>query len=182
VRVRFVLFLIAGTLASAGLRGDVRECVCDLTRPETAASEMCRLCVAADKQPRYEIVFAIKDPVRATQWLALPRGKFEGANPLLKMSETERIALWSLAIQKATELWGTNWAVAMNGAMTETECHASVHIGRFLTEKENERGAYIDGIEDLPVNFDARGLWFHPVGGRLHVHTGEEDADRVLAK
>ena len=184
MHLRLILLLILGALAvtSAGLRADVRECVCDLTRPETAASEMCRLCVAADKQPRYEIVFTMKDPARATQWLALPRGKFEGANPLLKMTETERIALWSLAIQKASDLWGTDWAVAMNGAMTETQCHASVHIGRFLPEKENNRGAYIDGIEDLPVNFDARGLWFHPANGRLHVHTGEEDADRVLAK
>jgi len=144
--------------------------------------EMCRLCVAADKQPRYEIVFAMKDPARQTQWLALPRGKYEGANPLLKMTEAERIALWSLALQKASELWGSGWAIAMNGAMTETQCHASVHIGRFLPEKELDHGAYIDGIEDLPVNFDARGLWFHPVAGRLHVHTGEEDADRVLVK
>jgi hypothetical protein len=173
-----------GALAISGvmLRADVRECACDLTRPETASSEMCRLNVAADKRPRYELVFAMQDPLRATQWLAVPRGKYDGANPLLKMTETERIAMWSLAVQKASEVFGTSWAIAMNGAMTETQCRASVHIGRFLADRENDRGAYIEGIEDLPVNFDARGLWFHPVGGRLHVHTGEEDADRVLAK
>ena len=164
------------------MRADVRDCICDLTRPATAASEICRLCVAADKRPRYEIVFAMKDPARETQWLALPRGKYEGANPLLKMSETERIALWSLAVQKAGDVWGTNWAIAINGAMSETQCHASVHIGRFLAENETPQAAFIDAIEDLPVNFDARGLWFHPVNGRLHIHTGEENADRVLAK
>lgn len=176
--------LILVFLAVFSLRADVRDCTCDLNIPAVRASSMCALCVAAENQPRFEVVFLLKDadPAKPNGWLAVTTGRHEGANPLLKMAEAERIAFWSLAVQKAFDLWGDGWAIAMNGAMTETQCHAHAHIGKFLGEKATDHGAYIDGIEDLPVLFDARGLWFHPSGGRLHVHVGVEDAESVLLK
>jgi hypothetical protein len=107
---------------------------------------------------------------------------YDGPNPLARMSPAERLALWTAAIGKARELWGDSWAIAMNGDIARRQCHAHVHIGKLLDGKETETGFYVDGPAALPAISDGTGLWFHPEGNRLHVHTGEQINETVLMR
>src|SRR5262249_10516708 len=106
-------------------------------------------------------------------WLTLARsGKTDGPNPLTRMAAEERLALWATAIGKAKELWGDSWGIAMNSDARRTQCHLHVHIGKLLQDQETDGGVWADGPAQLPVIADGAGFWFHPVGGRLHVHIG----------
>jgi hypothetical protein len=180
VRSRIVLLL----LTALAVRGDVRECVCNLTDAETVETRACSLCLEAEKHPGAEPVFLVKDndPAKPNRWLALPRAKYDGPNPLARMTAPERLAMWTIAIEKAHELWGDGWAVAMNGDIARKQCHAHVHIGRLLDEKETDAGIYIEGPASLPAIDDGAGLWFHPAGSRLHVHAGAQINETVLMR
>ncbi|HVW87640.1 MAG TPA: hypothetical protein VHB50_23295 [Bryobacteraceae bacterium] len=171
-------------LAALTVRADVRDCACDLKAPDVAAVRSCSLCVEAEKYPADQPVFLVKnkDPNKPNRWLALPRGMYDGPNPLARMSPAERLALWTAAIGKARELWGDSWAIAMNGDIARRQCHAHVHIGKLLDGKETETGFYVDGPAGLPAISDGTGLWFHPEGNRLHVHTGEQINETVLMR
>lgn len=162
----------------------MRDCVCDLVNPDIAQTRACSLCVEAAKHPASERVLLVKDndPTKPNRWLALPQAKFDGANPLMQMGEQDRLALWNAAIAKGRELWDGAWAVAMNGDIARRQCHAHVHVGKLLDNKETDTGYYVDGASQLPVISDGTGLWFHPVGGRLHVHIGEQVNESVLLR
>ena len=56
-------------------RADVRNCLCDLAKPETLEARECSLCSAAETQPGDQPFFFLKDanPNKPNRWLALPR-------------------------------------------------------------------------------------------------------------
>jgi diadenosine tetraphosphate (Ap4A) HIT family hydrolase len=180
--MRFAACLIV--LAVCAVRADVRDCVCDLTSPDIAQTRGCSLCIEAAKHPASERVIILKDndPTKPNRWLVLPQAHFDGSDPLERMSGRERLAMWNTAIAKGKELWGNAWGVAMNGDIARRQCHAHVHVGKLLEGKETDNGYYVDGASQLPVIFDGTGLWFHPVGGRLHVHIGEQVTETVLMR
>jgi hypothetical protein len=138
----------------------------------------------AAKHPASEHVILLKDndPTKPNRWLAIPQAHIDGSDPLPRMSAPERLALWNAAIAKGRELWGDAWGVAMNGDIARRQCHAHVHVGKLLGDKENDNGYYIEDASQLPAIADGTGLWFHPVGGRLHVHIGEQITESVLMR
>src|SRR5579862_9665190 len=107
--VAVAVLLLPGALA------DVRNCDCDAARPETLERRECSLCRAVEAQPAGAKFFVIRDanPNKPHRWLALPR--FHGKNPqdLSDMKPEDRTAYWQFAIGKATEMWGTQWALAI---------------------------------------------------------------------
>jgi diadenosine tetraphosphate (Ap4A) HIT family hydrolase len=166
------------------MRADVRDCVCDPAAAGIAGTRGCSLCEEAEKHPSGEPVFLVKDndPTKPNRWLAVPRGKYDGANPLARMSAAERLAMWTMAMNKGREMWGDGWAVAMNGDIARKQCHAHVHIGKLLDGKETDAGVYVEGPAGLPPIADGAGLWFHPAGSRLHLHAGEQINETVLMR
>jgi hypothetical protein len=171
-------------LAAFVLHADVRDCVCNLASPTIAETRGCSLCIEAAKQPADRPIFLVpdNDPTKPNRWLVLPRAPYDGSSPLAQMSAPERLALWNAAIAKGKELWGNAWAVALNGDIARRQCHAHIHVGKLLDGKETETGFYIDSPAQLPVISDGTGLWFHPEGARLHVHTGEQINETVLMR
>jgi hypothetical protein len=185
-----ILALLSFGLPAA--KSDVRNCVCELTQPEIATVRACSLCVEADKHPASEPYFLLKDsnPTKPNRWLALPRAPLDGSSPLAKMSAEERLALWTLAVNKAKELWGDSWGVAMNGDVSRSQCHLHLHIGKLLENQEPENspdskrsvGVYITSLAELPAIADGTGLWLHPEGNRFHLHLGEQATETVLVR
>lgn len=180
MRFRIIL-LIAAALA---VRADVRTCGCDAARPETLEARECSLCREALKHPPDGPVFFLKDnnPTKPNRWLALPREHFASLNPLAAMKPADRLELWEAAIVKAHEMWGDDWAIAMNGDLSRTQCHPHVHIGKLLPGNESDGGVYVDTAAQIPIPVDGAGLWFHPAENRLHVHEGAQINETVLMR
>jgi hypothetical protein len=180
--MRIAAYLIV--LAACVVRADVRDCVCNLADPDIALNRGCSLCIEASKHPASDRVIVVKDtdPTKPSRWLAIPRAPIDGPDPLERMSDSDRLVLWETAMHKGMQLWGTGWGVAMNGDIARRQCHAHVHVGKLLEGKETDNGYYVDGAAQLPVIFDGTGLWFHPLNGRLHVHTGEQVTENVLMR
>jgi len=180
--MRFAAWVVL--LATCGVRADVRDCVCDLASPGIADVRGCSLCIEAAKHPATERVIIVRDsdPTKPNRWLALPRAVYDGANPLARMSADERLELWNAAIAKGVEMWGNEWGVAMNGDIARRQCHAHVHIGKLLDDKDDDTGVYVDSAAQLPAISDGTGLWFHPSNGKLHVHAGEQINETVLMR
>lgn len=185
-RLPVCLVLLGWLVSGSGTLGhaDVRSCECDLTKQETAAARTCGLCRVTTEQPPDPPVYLLKDndPTKPNRWLALPRAAYDGPYPLVRMTKRERADLWNLAIGKGRELWGNDWAIAMNSDYRRLQCHAHVHIGKLLAGAETDDGVFVDGPEQIPAHPDGMGLWFHPVGNRLHVHTGAEAPEFVLMR
>jgi len=171
-------------LAAFAVRADVRDCVCNLDSPSITETRGCSLCLEAEKQSSGAPVFALhdNDPAKPNRWLILTRAHVDGPNPLTKMSAGDRLAFWDAAIAKGKEVWGGDWAVAMNGDIARRQCHFHAHVGKLLDGKESDAGFFVDGAADLPVLTDGTGFWFHPSGARLHVHEGEQNNEAVLLK
>jgi hypothetical protein len=70
----------------------------------------------------------------------------------------------------------------MNGDLSRTQCHPHAHIGKLLDGNETEAGIYVKKAGEIPVPPDGSGLWFHPVGDRLHVHEGAQVNETVLLR
>ncbi|HZT33103.1 MAG TPA: hypothetical protein VFA33_24665 [Bryobacteraceae bacterium] len=174
-----------GALLLAGLAApDVRQCDCDLSRPETMAARECALCREAEKQPPGPPVFFLKDinPRKPNRMLALPRNHTKGPHALAEMTPAERLEFWTAAIDKARSLWGDQWGLALNGDASRTQCHMHVHIGRLLDGVETPNFVVVDGPAQIPLPQDGNGLWIHPQGGKLHVHLGEIITETVLLR
>ncbi len=193
--MRFCLvFAALMALFTTAAKSDIRGCECDLKKPETATIRGCSLCLEAEKRPESEAFFVLRDvnPTKPNRWLALPRKAFDGINPLAQMTAEERLGLWTTAIAKAKEVWGDGWGIAMNSDLRRTQCHLHVHIGKLLEHQEpgdelpddarHAEGKYVNGPAELPALADGTGLWFHPVGNRLHVHVGEQATEFVLLR
>ena len=160
-------------------------CPCELTPGQPMASRQCALTIEAEKQPTDISYFFLKDvnPRKANRLLILPRKYTGGMMELKDMTAAQRTELWTAAINKAKELWGPNWGVAVNGAKVRTQCHLHFHIGKMITGLE-KTGNYIvvNSISQIPVPLDGTGLWIHPQGNRLVVHTGEQACETVLLR
>jgi hypothetical protein len=163
------------------LRGDVRNCVCDVASPESMAARECGLCREAEKQPADETVFFLKDanPNKPNRWLALPRTHLHF---MMVVPPATRVALVTAAIEKAKSLWGDQWGIAMNGDERRSQCHLHVHIGKLLENVETPDFIAVHGPAQIPVPTDGSGFWVHAVGGKLHVHTGVSAAELVLMR
>lgn len=178
-----LLFLAASGRSPLG--ADVRGCQCDLTRPEALASQKeCSLCLEAEKAPAYEEVFFLKDhnPTKPNRVLALPRIHTPGSHPLSSLTAEQRHVLWAAAVTEAAELWGEDWGIAYNGDERRTQCHTHLHIGKLVSGQENEHFVVAATAADIPVPQGGVGLWVHPVGGKLHVHMGEQVNETVLQR
>ena len=166
---------------STGL-ADVRNCVCEPTRPDTMQSRECSLCRAADAQAGDAQFFVIRDanPNKPNRWLALPR--FHGRNPqdLPGMTAEQRTAYWTVAIQKGQELWGEAWGLAVNSLERRTQCHMHIHIGKLADGSEDDSFITVDGPARIPLPQEGDGMWVHPTSGKLHVHSGNQAPELLL--
>ena len=163
------------------LRGDVRDCACDVAKPETMAAPSCGLCREAENQPADAAVFFLKDinPRKPNRWLALPRAH---VHALQNLTPAAQLALWNAAIEKGKSMWGDQWGLAMNGDERRTQCHGHIHIGKLLDGAETPNFVEVDGPKNIAIPTDGTGLWVHAVGGKLHVHTGEQVTETVLMR
>jgi hypothetical protein len=155
---------------------DVRNCACDVTKPETMASANCSLCKEAEKQPLEQGAFFLKDanPSKPNRTLALPRKHTAGPHNLFDLEAADRTELFNAAIAKGKELWGDQWGVAYNGVERRTQCHGHVHIGKLVADAEAGDFTVLDNVADIVVPKDGTGFWIHAVNGKIHEHAGEQ--------
>lgn len=181
---------VLSTFAALGMsllplsRADVRTCVCDATIPETMTGRECSICRDVEAMAAGPQVVFIKDanPNKPNRLLALPRLHTKGPQQLQDLTPEQRLAFWSTAIAKGRELWGDHWGIALNSLERRTQCHLHVHIGKLLDDAETEHFAVVDGPADLPLPQDGGGMWIHPVNGKLHVHTEENNGELKLQR
>lgn len=168
-------------LLAAAAFSDVRNCACDLAKPDTLAARECSLCREAENHPAAPAVFFLKDnnPRKPNRWLALPRAH---VHALADMTPEARLDLWTSAIEKARSLWGDQWGLAMNGDERRTQCHAHIHIGKLLDGVETVNFVEASGPAEIPVPKDGSGFWIHAAGNKLHVHAGEQVTEFVLMR
>jgi hypothetical protein len=176
MRLRWMVF---AALLLVPLDADVHGCLCDVARPESLLVRECSLCLLAEKQALDPPFFTIRDanPDKPDRWLALPR--FHGSNPqeLAGMTAAQRTAYWTVAIAKAHELWGDAWGLAVNSLEDRSQCHMHIHIGQLSKGAEDAHFVMVDGPADIPLPRDGDGIWIHPVGGKLHAHWGDPEAE-----
>ena len=98
------------------------------------------------------------------------------------MTADERTAYWTFAIAKAKEVWGDDWGLAVNSLAHRSQCHIHIHIGKLLSEVEDEHYVVADGPAGIPLPRAGDGIWVHPVSGKLHAHWGSEAAELVLER
>lgn len=128
-------------------------------------------------------MFFLKDinPRKPNRWLALPRTHGAGNHNLDEMTPDERTQLWTAAIAKAREQWGSNWGLAYNSDRVRTQCHMHLHISKLLPGIERDNFVVVKNPADIPAP-KGSGVWVHPVGDGLHVHTGELITETVLLR
>ncbi len=176
--------LLALVFLPATLMADVSKCACEPARKETLEARECSLCAEAEKQSPETEVFFLRDinPRKPNRWLALPRAHHAGFHALRELGSEERTRLWKAAVKKAQELWGDEWGIAYNGDEVRTQCHAHVHIGKYLRESETQAEfKVVDGPEQIPAP-RGEGMWVHPQDGKLHVHSGPQITERFLLR
>jgi hypothetical protein len=179
MRTPGVLILLAwAPLALAA----VPECVCDPADSESMAAWQCSLTREALAHPAPPPVFFLRDinPTKVNRWLALPAAVRNGVYTLAEMTPEERLQLWTDAIRRARELWKDEWGLAVNGDQFRTQCQPHIHIGRLMEGVETRKFVVVGGPAQIPVPPVDEGLWVHPVGDKLHVHTGEQLTETVL--
>lgn len=160
-------------------------CACAVKPELMAHARQCSLCREAEKHAGAEYFF-LKDnnPRKPNRWLILPVShNHDGPGVLRRMTRAERTRFWKAAIARAKELFGNDWALAVNGDKFRTQCHAHVHIGKFIRAAERDSGfIVVNGPEGIPEPKDGTGFWVHPAGGKLHVHVGEQICETVLVR
>ena len=168
-------------LVSAVTLGDVRDCACDVASPESMAKRECSLCREAEKQPPDVLVFYLKDinPNKPTRWLALPRSH---THALADLTPEQRTAFWAGAIEKAKQLWGGQWGLAINSDARRSQCHMHVHIGKLSDDAEAPDFKLVDGPADIPIPPGGTGILVHPAGAELHIHLGDEAPEMLLMR
>ena len=183
MRIPLPLAALCVLVLPAGL-ADVRTCICDSARPETMSARECSLCRVADAQPEKPPFFFVRDasPNKPNRWLALPRFHRRNPQDFTEMTAAERTAYWTATIAKARELWGDAWGLAVNSTDRRTQCHMHIHIGKLREGVENESFMVVDGPAEIPLPREGDGLWVHPAGGRLHVHTGDPAPELLLER
>jgi diadenosine tetraphosphate (Ap4A) HIT family hydrolase len=176
-------FLAFAALASAVLVCADTPCHCDPAQPETMKARECSLCAEAEKEPANIEFFFRRDinPRKQNRLLVMPRVHTREHHPLSELPPDLRARFWTVAIEKAKELWGPDWAVAYNGDRVRTQCHAHIHIGKLLPGVEFGDFVVVNTPAEIVVP-PGQGVWVHPVDGKLHVHTGEQITETVLLR
>jgi hypothetical protein len=176
-------FLILAAFYGGALVYAETPCHCDPRQPETLKARECSLCAEAEKEPADAEFFFRRDinPRKPNRLLALPRIHTREQHPLAELPPGLRARYWTLAIDKAKELWGPDWAVAYNGDRVRTQCHAHIHIGKLLPGVEFGDFTIVNSPAEIVV-LPGEGVWVHPVDGKLHVHTGEQITETVLLR
>lgn len=178
--------VLLGIAAAIACRADVANCACDPANPESMKARQCSLCSEAEKHPGDVEFFFLKDnnPRKPNRWLLLPRShKHDGPVTLHGMTAAQRTRIWEAAMRRAQELWGDEWALAINGDKVRTQCHGHIHIGKLLKGVElDRRFIVVPSARNIPLPKDGTGLWIHPVGGKLHVHLQEQTCETVLLR
>ena len=179
-----LLGLLAVFVLLPAARAAIDGCECDPADPSTMAARQCSLSREALKQLSGLPFFFLKDanPSKPNRTLALPVAVRKGVHSLADMSPEERVQFWTAAIQKAKELWGDDWGLAINGEETRTQCQPHIHIGKFLPAAKRADFVVVDGPARIPVPKDGAGLWLYPDGDRLRVHVGEQLTETVLLR
>ena len=179
--------LVAGAmlLLLQATHADVRNCQCDVTRPETLDTRECSLCKSAEAQPETPAYFVLRDvnPNKPHRWLAVPRA--HGLNPqhLGNMTVDERNAYWTFTIAKAHEFWpDDDWGLAVNSLERRTQCHAHIHLGKVREGVETDTFTVVAGPAAIPLPRDGDGLFVHRANGKLHVHTGNDAPELLLER
>ena len=169
------------------------RCPCDHSIAETLlAYPQCSLCLESEFHNPAVPYFFVQDidPSKPNRWLILPRAHKKGMQNLSDLSAAVRGKFWAAAIQKAEELWGKNWGLAINGERARGQCHAHAHIGRLLDGVEGNDFLYKLGWSRVPgkapktvegpawIKAPDKGaaFWIHPVEGGLHVHVEDRTA------
>jgi hypothetical protein len=180
--MRFSYFIIAALFGTALISADT-QCHCDPRQAETLKARECSLCAEAEKEPAGIEFFFRRDinPRKPNRLLALPRMHTREQHPLAELPADVRAHYWQAAIDKAMELWGSDWAVAYNGDRVRTQCHAHIHIGKLLPGVEFGDFTVVNSPAEIVVP-PGDGVWIHPVGGKLHIHTGEQITETVLLR
>jgi len=165
-------------------RADIRNCLCDLAKPETLEARDCSLCRTAETHPADQPFIFLKDanPNKPNRLLALPRLHASGPQDLTTMTADQRTAYWTATIARARETWGDAWGLAVNSVERRTQCHMHIHIGKLLDTAENFPVTIVSGPADIPLPHDGDGLLIHPAGGKLHVHTGNDAPELQLQR
>jgi hypothetical protein len=176
------LWIVSTPIISTRLSAQI-PCPCDSQQPATLSERQCGLCAEAEKQPAATIVFFVKDssPRKPNRWLALPRQHSPGMHLMSDLPPDVRTELWRAAITKGKELWGEQWGAAYNAERLHTQCHGHIHIGKLIDGVEWGEFKVVSGPEEIPLP-GKDGLWIHPVGGKLHVHLGEQVTENVLLR
>jgi hypothetical protein len=161
---------------------DVRQCACDVSRPETMTARECSLCKAVEEQaatPEF-LTLADTNPNKRNRLLAVPR--FHGPNPqhLGNMDPAQRTAYWAFAIEKAHRLWGEEWGLAVNSVDLRSQCHMHIHIGKLREDSEDGQFRIVASAAEIGSHDDLDGIWVHPVAGRYHVHFGNKTPELLL--
>jgi CDP-diacylglycerol pyrophosphatase len=161
---------------------DVRQCACDVARPETLLARDCSLCKTVEEQPGTAEFFTLADtnPNKKNRLLAVPRS--HGVNPqhLGNMDPAQRTAYWTFAIAKARALWGEEWGLAVNSLDLRTQCHMHIHIGKLRDDVENGDFRIAASPAEIGAPEELDGIWVHPVGGKYHVHFGNKAPELLL--
>jgi CDP-diacylglycerol pyrophosphatase len=165
-------------------RADIRNCLCDLAKPETLEARECSLCRTAETQPNDQPFFFVKDvnPNKPNRLLSLPRLHAGGPQDLATMTAAQRTAYWTATIARAREIWGDGWGLAVNSVERRTQCHMHIHIGKLLDTAENFPFTVVAGPADIPLPLAADGLLVHPSGDKLHIHTGNDAPELQLQR
>lgn len=166
--------------SNSAAASNIVTCECDTAKPVTMEARSCGLCREAEKQPAGTAVFLLRDinPTKPNRWLALPRTHEHG---LASMSAAARTELWTAAVEKGKELYGSEWALAINGPKVVTQCHTHIHIGKLLQGVETDQFVVVKSLAEIPAPAGL-GLWVHPQGNLFHVHTGEQITETVLLR
>jgi hypothetical protein len=181
MRVLFVIpaFLMAlGVASGAGMS----DCACDVAQAATLASHGCSLCAVAEQHSSGPDYFAIRDasPAKPNRWLALTRFHTRQPEELAGMLPGQRADYWRFAIEKARELWGERWGLAVNSIERRTQCHMHIHIGRLLNGVEDRNFVLVTSPDQIPLPHPMDGIWVHPAPGGYHVHWGNEAPELLL--
>lgn len=165
-------------------RADIRTCLCDIAQPQTLDARECSLCKEVEQHAADVPYFYLRDtnPTKPNRWLVLPR--FHGSHPqqLQEMTAEQRAGYWKAAIDKAREVWGEDWGIALNSLEKRTQCHIHIHIGKLLPGSEDDNFVVVDGPEGIPLPTEGNGIWIHPVGSRYHAHVNAPAGELKLQR
>ena len=173
--------LLVGAYIVAGVP-PVVSCPCDHATPDGLTGRICSLCRTAEDLEGEFYVLKDINPRKPNRHLILPREHSRDLQGPSSLTAGKRARYWRAAIEKARELHGEGWGLAANGHFFRTQCHAHLHIGPLSPLLEHGDGELFDDPSEFPNVGVERGMWVHPLEGRLCVHRDRDLAEVVLVR